>query len=159
METRKFPEAVKVQRFCLTLTGEVRLWYESLRPIVIHWQGLGDSFRQQYSKMDNTHEQLFHAWRSFHYDENAEMLDAYVTRIKQVAALLGYWEPQILEVFKNTLPNRLYLALCPIEDLRLAVETVKGILTKEKIDRKLSGQSTASPPFMKVTDTHKSSSS
>ena len=34
------------------------------------------------------------------------MLDAYVTRIRQGAALLGYGDPQILEVFKNTLPNR-----------------------------------------------------
>ena len=35
------------------------------------------------------------------------MPDGYVTRIRQVATLLGYGEPQILEVFKNTLPNRL----------------------------------------------------
>ena len=45
-------------------------------------------------------EQLFHVWRSFHYDENVETIAAYVTRIKQVAVLLGYGEPQILEVFK-----------------------------------------------------------
>ena len=31
METQNFPQVVKVQRFWLTLTGEVRLWYESLR--------------------------------------------------------------------------------------------------------------------------------
>ena len=36
METHNFPEDVKVQRFCLTLTGEVRLWYESLRPIAVN---------------------------------------------------------------------------------------------------------------------------
>ena len=35
METHIFPEEVKVQRFCLALMGELRLWYESLRPIVI----------------------------------------------------------------------------------------------------------------------------
>ena len=99
MGTHNIPEAMKVQRFCLSLTGEVRLLYASLRPIVIDLQGLQDSFRQQYSKIDNTCEQLFHAWRSFHYDKNAEMIDAYVTRIRQVAALLGYGEPQILEVF------------------------------------------------------------
>ena len=39
METHKFPEVVKVQRFCLTLTVEARLWYEPLRPIVVSWQG------------------------------------------------------------------------------------------------------------------------
>ena len=35
METHNFPEVAKVQRFCLTLTGEARLWYETLRPIVV----------------------------------------------------------------------------------------------------------------------------
>ena len=30
METHIFPEVATVQRFCLTLTGEARLWYESL---------------------------------------------------------------------------------------------------------------------------------
>ena len=44
---------------------------------------------------------------------------------------VGYGEPQILEVFKNTLPTKLYLILFPIEDLRHAVETAKRILTKE----------------------------
>ena len=72
METHHFPDMVKVHRFCLTITGEMRLWYESLRPIVIDWQGLQDQFRQQYSKIGNTHEQLFHVWRSFYYDGYTE---------------------------------------------------------------------------------------
>ena len=80
-------------------------------------------------------EQFFHAWRSFHFDENAEIIDAYVHHIRQVTTLLGYQEPQILEVFKNTLLTKLYWVLIPIMDLRQAVETVKRILTKEKIDR------------------------
>ena len=96
-------------------------------------------FRQQYSKIGNTWEQLFHAWRSFSFAENTETIDAYVTCIRQVATLLGYKEPQILEVFKNTLPTKLYWILFPIEDLRQAVETAKRILTKEKIERHLSG--------------------
>ena len=50
---------------------------------------------------------------------NTEMLDDYVTHIRHVAALLGYVEPQILEVFKNTLSMR--------------------VLTKENIDRQLAG--------------------
>ena len=40
METYNFPEVAKVQRFCLTLTSEARLWYETLRPIVVDWTGL-----------------------------------------------------------------------------------------------------------------------
>ena len=35
VDTHRFQEDDKVQRFCLTLTGEVRLWYDSLRPINI----------------------------------------------------------------------------------------------------------------------------
>ena len=46
--------------------------------------------------------------------------------------LLGYGEPQVLEVFKNTLPSKLCWILFPVEDLRQAVETAKRILTKEK---------------------------
>ena len=41
----------KVQRFCLTLTGEARLWYETLKPIEVDWTGLEECFRQQYSKL------------------------------------------------------------------------------------------------------------
>ena len=40
MDTHQFQEGVKVQRFCLTLVGEAKLSYESLRPINVHWQGL-----------------------------------------------------------------------------------------------------------------------
>ena len=69
---------------------------------------------------------LFHAWRSFHFDENTETLDTYVTCIRQVATLLGYGKPQILEVFKNTLPMRLYWVLFPTDNLRLAVDTPKS---------------------------------
>ena len=46
MGTHNFQDMV--QRFCLTLIGDVRLWYQSLRCIVIDWQGLQDRFRQQY---------------------------------------------------------------------------------------------------------------
>ena len=38
-----------------------------------------------------------------------------------------------------------------IEELRQAVETAKRILTKEKIDRQLAGQS-SSTPFMSMKD-------
>ena len=148
MDTHRFQENDKVQRFCLTLTGEVKFWYESLRPINTDWIELQNSFRKQYSKIGNTREQLFYAWRSFHFDKNRETIDAYVHCIRQVATLLGYKEPQILEVFKNTIPTRLYWVLFPLVDLQQAVETAKRILTKEKIDRQL-GQS-SSTPFMNI---------
>ena len=99
MNTHDFPDGFKVQGFCLTLTRKARLWYASLEPIMMTWQELQNQFRRQYSKLANTREQLFHVWRSSHYDENVEMPDAYVTRIRQVARLLGYGELHILEVF------------------------------------------------------------
>ena len=105
MDTHEFPDQVKVQRLCLTLIGEARLWYKSLRPINADWVSLQNLFRHQYSKIGNTREQLFHMWRSFHFHENAEMIDAYVNRIRQVANLLGYQQPQILEVFKTLSPQ------------------------------------------------------
>ena len=116
------------------MVGEARSWYESLRLINVDCIGLRNILRQQYSKIGSTRDQLFHAWRSFHFDENAETIDAYVNCIRQVVTLLGYQEPQMLEVFKNTLLTKLYWVLFPIMDLRQAVEMAKGILTKEKID-------------------------
>ena len=77
----------------------------------------------------------------------------YVTCIRKIAALLGYGEPQILEVFKNTLPTKLYWILFTIENLTQAVETAKRILTKEKIDKQLSGQS-SSTKFMSIKGNH-----
>ena len=70
-----------------------------------------------------------------------------------MAALLGYQEPQMLEVFKDTLPTKLYWVLFLIKNLRQAVETAKRILTKERIDRQLAGK-TSSLPFMIVRDGH-----
>ena len=112
------------------------MWYHSLEPLRdTTWAQLQNLFRQRYSKLGNTHEQLFHAWRSFTFDENAETIDSYVIRIRQVANLLGYGELHILEVFKNTLPTKLYWILFPIDNLRQAVDTAKRILTKEKLDK------------------------
>ena len=37
MDTHAFQEGVQVQCFSLTLVGEARLWYESLRPINVDW--------------------------------------------------------------------------------------------------------------------------
>ena len=140
MNTHQYPEDIKVQRFFQTQVGKARLWYESLRPINVDLQGLKNQFRKQYSKIGNTGEHLSHAWWSFHFDINRETLDAYVVCIRQVGTCLGCREPKIKkqgkkEVFKNTLPTKLYWVLFPIDDLRQVVETTQRLLTKEKIDR------------------------
>ena len=152
METHNFPDDTKVRRFCLTLIGEARLWYESLRPIEMDWNALQECFRQQYSKFGSSREQYFHMWRSFHYDENTDMIDSYILKVKQVASLLNYGEPEILELFKNTLPNKLYWILFPINNLREAVDTAKRVLNKEKLDKQLTGQASNISPFMKMRD-------
>ena len=143
MTTHDFPNDQKVRRFCLTLLGEAKLWYEMLniQQQQLDWADLQEHFRQQYSKFSNTREQYFHVGRSFHFDEATDTIDGYIQKVKQVAAFLNYGEPQILELFKNTLPSRLYYMLYQINDLRL--------LTKEQMD-KTSGQATTNP-FMQAS--------
>ena len=68
-----------------------------------------------------------------------------------MATPLGYGVPQILEVIKNMLPTKLYWILFPIENLRQVAETVKRILTKEKLDKQLTGQ-TSTSPFMSIRE-------
>ena len=93
MNAHHFIDGVKVQRFCLTILGEARLWFQSLEPLNnITWPELQNLFRQRYSKVGNMREQLFHALRSFSCDENTETIDSYVTQIRQVATPLGYEE-------------------------------------------------------------------
>ena len=78
MDAHHFNEDIKVQRFCLTQLGEARLWYHSLETLGdTTWAQLQNLFRQRYSKLGCTHEQLFHAWRSFTFDENTETRDSY----------------------------------------------------------------------------------
>ena len=94
-----------------------------------------DHFQQQYSKFGNTQEQYFHAWRSFQFDENTDTIDPYIHKVKQVVILLNYGEPQILKLFKHTLPSRLYYMVYHIKNLREAVETAKHMLSKEQIEK------------------------
>ena len=154
MEAHNFPEGEKVRHFCVMLIDEARLWYESLAPLDDDWPVLQNKFRWQYSKIGNTPKQLFHAWRTFKFDENTDTVDSYVLRMSQVMAMLNYGEMQILENFKNTLLYRLYSILINVNNLRDAIDLERRVLTKEKLDRQLTGQS--STPFMKASsnDSH-----
>ena len=119
------------------------------------WNALQTCFRQQYSKFGSSREQYFHVWRSFHYDENEDTIDSYILKVKQVASLLNYGEPEILELFKNTLPSKLYWILFLINNLRGAIDTAKRVVNKEKLDKQLTGQASNISPFMKLgDDTH-----
>ena len=153
MEAHNFPEGEMVRYFCIMLIGEPRLWYELLAPIDNDWPTLQNKFRRQYSKIGNTPEQLFHAWRTFKFDENTDSIDSYVLRMIEVAAMLNCGEMQILENFKNTLLYQLYLTLINVNNLRDTIDLSKRALTKEKLDRQLTGQ--FSTPFMKATSNDK----
>ena len=118
MEAHNIPERDKVRCFCLMLIGEARLWYESLAPLDDDWPTLQNKFRWQYSKIGNTPEQLFHAWRTFKFDESTDTIDSYILRMSQAAAMLNYGEMQILENFNNTLLYRLYSTLTNVNNLR-----------------------------------------
>ena len=52
---------------------------------------LTKQFRQQYSKIGNTREQLFHMWQSFHFSENTETLDSYMMYIKTCSYTFRLW--------------------------------------------------------------------
>ena len=149
MEAHNFPEGDKVRHFCLTLIGEARLWFKLLAPLDDDWPALQNKFRWQYSKIGNTPKQLFHAWRTFKFDENTDTIDSYVLRMSQVAAMLNYGEMQILENFRNTLLIRFSSTLINVNNLRDAIDLAKRALTKEKLDRQLTRQS--STPFMRAT--------
>ena len=125
MGMHNFPYDQKVRKFCLTLTSEARLWYETIRHVNLDWPAMQECFRQQYSKFGNTREQYFIVWRSFQFDEATDTIDGYIYKVKQVAALLDYSDPQILELFRNTLPSRLYYLLYHIDNLNVAIETAK----------------------------------
>ena len=131
MEAHNFPDEVKVGRFCLTLTGEARLWYESLAPLDNDWPTLQNKFRWQYSKIGNTPKQLFHAWRTFKFDKNTDTIDSYILRMSQGAAMLNYGEMKLLETFKNTLTYQLYLTLINVNNLRVAIDLAKRVLTRK----------------------------
>ena len=143
MEVHNFPEGEKVRHFCVTLIGEARLWYESLAPLDNDWPALQNKFRWQYSKIGNTPEQLFHAWRTFKFDENTDYIDSYVLRMSLVTAMLNYGEMQILKNFENTLLYRLYSTLINVNNLRDTINLANRVLTKEKLDRQLTGQSSS----------------
>ena len=81
----------RVRHFRVTLIGEARLWYESLALLDNDWPALQNKFRWQYSKIGNTPEQLFHAWRIFKFDENTDSIDSYVLRMSQVVANAKLW--------------------------------------------------------------------
>ena len=79
MNAHNFNDDVKVQRFCLTLLGEARLWFQSIEPLEnTAWPQLPNLLRLRYSKFGNMHKQLFHAWRSFNFNENTETIDSCV---------------------------------------------------------------------------------
>ena len=87
-------------------------------------------------------------WRSFHFDENTEMLDAYFMYIRQVAALLHYGKPQVLKVLKKYPSIKTVLGSLSNGRSKASSRNSKKN-TYGKIDRQLAGQSFCTP-FMNI---------
>ena len=104
METHDFPDDTKVRRFCLTLSGEARLWYETLRAAQLVSAALQECFQHQYSKFGRTREQYFHVWRSFHYDEKTDTINSYIGRVKQVTGFVKLWRTTNLRALRIPYP-------------------------------------------------------
>ena len=68
VDTHNFAAGQRVQRFPLTLAGESRLWNQFMHLFPGIWEELWEKFRTQFSKINNTREQLFYALRSFPFD-------------------------------------------------------------------------------------------
>ena len=61
-------------------------------------------------KVGNTRKQLFNEWRSISFDENTEIIDAYVTHIRQVAAPpLGLWGTTNFRGVEKHTPHKIIL--------------------------------------------------
>ena len=99
MEAHNFPEEDKFRHFRLMLIGEVRLWYESLAPLDDDWPALQNKFRWQYSKIGNTSEQLFHAWRTFKFYENTDTIDSLCSRDESGCGNAKLWRDADIREF------------------------------------------------------------
>ena len=68
METNNFRAGQRQRRCPLPSAHEARLWYQSTHPFQDKSEGLQVRFFYDKEHMGT----LFHAWRSFHFDENAD---------------------------------------------------------------------------------------
>ena len=155
MNAHHFLKDIKVKRFCLTLAGEARLWFQSLEPINVDWQGLQNLFRQQYCKIGNTREQLFHTWRSFHSEENTETIRCMCDGHKTSSCIFRLRRTSNFRGIQKHAPYKIVLVIISHRESKTSrtVETAKRILTKEKIDRQIARQS-SSTAFMNVRDSY-----
>ena len=64
---------------------------------------------------------------------------------------LRLWTTTNIGSIQEHASHKIHWILFPIEDLGQAVETAKRILTKEKLDKQLTGQ-TSTSPFMNIRD-------
>ena len=81
------------------------------------------------------------------FDENTETIDSYVIRIRQVANLLGYGKPQILEVFKNHSTDKIVLDLVPNRRSQTSCRYCQKNTYQRKLDKQLTGQTSTSPIY------------
>ena len=68
-------------------------------------------FKKKYSKVGHTRTELYFRWRVMKWDDTGESIESYVQKIRHLANILGYGEPQVLELLKHSIPSRYFLAI------------------------------------------------
>ena len=98
------------------------MWYHSLEPINLDWQGLQNSCSDNNTtKVGNTWEQLFHTWSSFNFDDNIETIDAYITHTRESGSTFRLWRNHTFWKYSRIhFPQNCAGLLFPIDDLRQA---------------------------------------
>ena len=74
MDYTCFPRRCQGQVFLSNISRRGKVMVQIIKACKCRLEQVTNQFWQQYSKIGITREQLFHAWRSFHFDENTEML-------------------------------------------------------------------------------------
>ena len=125
METHNFPEGDKVRCFHLTLIGEaqVMVWITS----TIRWWlaclykiNSGDNTQNRH-----TPKQLFHAWRTFKFNENTDTVDSFCSKNESGSSNAKLWRNADIREFQDTLLHQLYSTIINVNNLRDAINLAK----------------------------------
>ena len=96
-------------------------------------------------------EQIFHVWRSFNFDENTEKNRYLCNANKTGSSTLRLWGTTGIGSIQKHVSNKIILDTVSNRRPKTSSETAKRILTKEKLDTQLTGQ-TSTSPFMNIRD-------
>ncbi len=100
-------DALKVQRFKLSLDGKARRWYDTQQ--FANYAALVAAFRNKYSQFGNTKEQLIAAWSGLQYSDNIDLED-FFQKALTLGQALNYPQAVIDDRVRQLLPPELQLS-------------------------------------------------